>query len=182
MTMNPVFHGWTKHIELDYHYVRERVALDALETCFVPSKHQLANIFTKPLSKALFLDLRLKLGLVFDPCHSLRGSESITDTEFTTKSTSADLERYWYGSYCRICSNRFGKLLNQLFSASYLPQFQPLTMEYNSYCVLNSHWFSMTACISPTDSACISPIYVNTKSLSNSSWGRVSQFVFRLEE
>ena len=79
MTVNPVFHGRTKHIELYYHYVRERVALGALETCFVPSKHQLANIFTKPLSKALFLDLRLKLGLVFDPRHSLRGSENITD-------------------------------------------------------------------------------------------------------
>ena len=114
MTMNPVFHGWTEHIELDYHYVHERVALGALETCFVPSKHQLANIFTKPLSKALFLDLRLKRGLVFDPCHSLRGSENITDMKFTSKSTSADLERNWYGSYCRICSNRFGKLLNQL--------------------------------------------------------------------
>ena len=39
MTVNPVFHGWTKQIELDYHCVRERVALGALETCFVPSKH-----------------------------------------------------------------------------------------------------------------------------------------------
>ena len=70
------------------------MALGALETCFAPSKHQLANIFTKPLSKALFLDLRLKLGLVFDPRHCLQGTKNITDVEFTTKTTSADLERY----------------------------------------------------------------------------------------
>ena len=87
MTVNLVFHGRTKQIELDYHYVRERVALGALETRFVPSKQQLADIFTKPLSKALFLDLRLKLGLVFDPRHSLQGSENTTDMESTTKST-----------------------------------------------------------------------------------------------
>jgi hypothetical protein len=32
MTVNPVFHGRSKHIELDYHYVREKVALGTLET------------------------------------------------------------------------------------------------------------------------------------------------------
>lgn len=34
MTVNPVFHGRSKHIELDYHYVREQVALSSLETHF----------------------------------------------------------------------------------------------------------------------------------------------------
>ena len=32
-----VFYGRTKHIELDYHYVREKVALGSLETRFVSS-------------------------------------------------------------------------------------------------------------------------------------------------
>jgi hypothetical protein len=36
MIVNPVFHGRSKHIELDYHYVREKVALGTLETRFVP--------------------------------------------------------------------------------------------------------------------------------------------------
>ena len=63
MTVNPVFHGRTKHIEIDYHFVPERVALSALETRFVPSNCQLANIFTKPLPKLPFANLQIKLGL-----------------------------------------------------------------------------------------------------------------------
>ena len=79
MTVNPVFHGRTKHIELDYHYVREKVALGSLETHFVSSTNQLADIFTKPLSKLPFLVLRTKLGLCPDRRPSLRGSDNNKD-------------------------------------------------------------------------------------------------------
>ena len=37
MTINPVFHARSKHIEIDYHFVREKVALGALITRYVPS-------------------------------------------------------------------------------------------------------------------------------------------------
>ncbi|GMI95358.1 cysteine-rich RLK (RECEPTOR-like protein kinase) 8 [Hibiscus trionum] len=36
LTINPVFHARNKHIELDYHFVRERVALGFLVTKYIP--------------------------------------------------------------------------------------------------------------------------------------------------
>ncbi|KAK2991573.1 hypothetical protein RJ640_013833 [Escallonia rubra] len=63
MSINPVFHARTKHIEVDYHFVREKVALGSLVTRFVSSNQQLADIFTKPLSRDAFQRLRTKLGL-----------------------------------------------------------------------------------------------------------------------
>ncbi|XP_042511002.1 uncharacterized mitochondrial protein AtMg00810-like [Macadamia integrifolia] len=61
MTVNPVFHARTKHVELDYHFVLENVALGLLVTRFVPSHHQLADVFTKPLGRRDFLHICIKL-------------------------------------------------------------------------------------------------------------------------
>jgi hypothetical protein len=41
-----VFHARTKHIELYFHFVQERVAQKALDVQFVPSQDQLADNFT----------------------------------------------------------------------------------------------------------------------------------------
>lgn len=67
MTVNPVFHSRTKHIAIDYHFVREKVALGTLTTQFVPSAQQVADIFTKPLSRSHFDELKCKLGLSLMP-------------------------------------------------------------------------------------------------------------------
>ena len=70
MTINPVFHARSKHIELDYHFVRERLALGLLVTQHIPSTNQVANLFTKSIPKATLASFRTKLCL--QPRLSLR--------------------------------------------------------------------------------------------------------------
>ncbi|RVW86387.1 Retrovirus-related Pol polyprotein from transposon RE1 [Vitis vinifera] len=70
MTINSVFHARSKHIELDYHFVRERVALGLLVTQHISTEKQVADLFTKPMSKAALSNFQTKLCL--QPRHSLR--------------------------------------------------------------------------------------------------------------
>ncbi|BFG40590.1 hypothetical protein CerSpe_268640 [Prunus speciosa] len=66
----PVFHSRTKHVAIDYHYVRELVIARALDVHYVSTTHQLADIFTKGLSFARFTFLKSKL--IRSPLLSLR--------------------------------------------------------------------------------------------------------------
>ena len=49
ITSNPVFHERTKHIEIEYHFIREKLAKGVIVTKFVNSNNQLADAFTKLL-------------------------------------------------------------------------------------------------------------------------------------
>jgi hypothetical protein len=61
MSRNPVHHKRTKHIELDIHFVREKVALGELRVLQIPSAHQFADVFTKGLPTSMFNDFRASL-------------------------------------------------------------------------------------------------------------------------
>jgi hypothetical protein len=49
LSANPFFHVRTKHIEVDYHFVRERVSNKLLDIDFVPFGDQITQGFTKAL-------------------------------------------------------------------------------------------------------------------------------------
>ncbi|MCO5607756.1 hypothetical protein L7F22_061957 [Adiantum nelumboides] len=48
---NSVFHARTKHIEVHYHYVRERLSAGEISSAYVPTQDNLADLFTKALSR-----------------------------------------------------------------------------------------------------------------------------------
>jgi len=61
MATNPVHHKRTKHIELDIHFVRERVALVEFRVLHVLTDQQFADVMTKGLSTKVFEQFRSSL-------------------------------------------------------------------------------------------------------------------------
>jgi hypothetical protein len=72
MSANPVHHKRTKHIELDIHFVRERVQLGDLRVLHVPTGEQYADIMTKGLPTSTFAAFRSSL-CVLAPTHETAG-------------------------------------------------------------------------------------------------------------
>lgn len=70
LSTNPVKHQRTKHVELDIHFVREKVALGQVRVLHVPSSVQYADIFTKGLPSPLFLEFKSSLSVREPPART----------------------------------------------------------------------------------------------------------------
>ena len=61
---NPVHHDRTKHVEVDRHFIKEKLDGDIISIEYVPTSHQLADLLTKGLTEQTLEFLVGKLGLI----------------------------------------------------------------------------------------------------------------------
>ncbi|MCO5563970.1 hypothetical protein L7F22_017623 [Adiantum nelumboides] len=76
---NLVFHAKTKHIEMHYDFIRERVLDGSINLTFVRRDEQVADIFTKALGAEKLRRFQAMLG-VRELALSLRGSVEISSS------------------------------------------------------------------------------------------------------
>nr|GFC15780.1 retrovirus-related Pol polyprotein from transposon TNT 1-94 [Tanacetum cinerariifolium] len=63
ISCNPVQHSRTKHIDVRYHFIKEKVEKGIVELFFIGTEYQLADLFTKALSEDRFKYLVRRLGM-----------------------------------------------------------------------------------------------------------------------
>jgi hypothetical protein len=79
LARNPVFHARTKHIEVHYHFIRDKVLAGEIDLIYVNTEDQVAHIFTKVLGAKKHCRFRSMLG-VMELELSLRGSVEMSSS------------------------------------------------------------------------------------------------------
>lgn len=63
LAKNPSDHSRTKHIDIQQHFVREKVAKEVIQLKYIPTGDMVTNGLTKPLARDPFVRFRDALGL-----------------------------------------------------------------------------------------------------------------------
>ncbi|KAL6978564.1 hypothetical protein U1Q18_052643 [Sarracenia purpurea var. burkii] len=106
LATNHVFHARTKHIEVDYHFVREKVVARLIDLQYISTIYQLADIFTKAFSGPRFSLLSDKLMVKNSPIN-LRGNDK-------SKEDSSDVEDKSQLSLTIFSNNNIGTWENKV--------------------------------------------------------------------
>jgi hypothetical protein len=57
LAKNSIFHEWSKHIRVKYHFIRGCLEEGSFKVCYINTKDQLVDLLTKPLGRIKFLEL-----------------------------------------------------------------------------------------------------------------------------
>lgn len=63
---NPVQERRTKHIDIRYHYIRERIESNEVDLYYIPTNDNVADLLTKNLALVKFKKFRDQLGIIFN--------------------------------------------------------------------------------------------------------------------
>jgi len=69
---NPVYHSRTKHVDIQFHFVRENMQANDIALMYCNTSEIVADIFTKPLGKIKFELFREMLVVDVNPL-SIKG-------------------------------------------------------------------------------------------------------------
>jgi hypothetical protein len=64
LAKNPIFHEWSKHIRVRYHFIRGWLEEWGFKACYINIKDQLADLLIKPLGRIKFFELCSRIRMV----------------------------------------------------------------------------------------------------------------------
>ncbi|KAG8475425.1 hypothetical protein CXB51_032251 [Gossypium anomalum] len=85
MAANPTHHTRVKHVEIDHHFVREKVLDGSLQINFVPSTNQVADVLTQPITSKHFTEFRNALQVLSSTDKSANLKENGENVRVTSK-------------------------------------------------------------------------------------------------
>ena len=64
LSSNPLFHNFSKHIEIPFHYIKDMVKREVIQLEYICTNDQTTNVLTKPLAKVKLKYFRERLGKI----------------------------------------------------------------------------------------------------------------------
>ena len=80
LAKNPTHHSRTKHIDVQYHFIREKLELSVIEIKYSPTEHMVAHVHTKALGRDVHQTLVMAFG-VKDFGYVQSGSVEVDDVK-----------------------------------------------------------------------------------------------------